>query len=121
MIASRRRDQVCAVCAQPLPRERQRRTGRRRRFCSDRCKQAAFRNRKAEILVAAHPTPGALRNAENSGVGSTPSAARKRGRASHVELLGGGHGMSSAGYGLDPTTVRNIIDAEVGPSRSLKR
>jgi hypothetical protein len=29
--------------------------------------------------------------------------------------------MSRAGYRLDATTVRNVIDMEVGPSRKLGR
>jgi hypothetical protein len=68
MTAPRRRPDECAVCAQPLPRVRQRPTGRRRRFCSNRCRQTAFRNRQAEILVGAHRSPGALRNDGNTGV-----------------------------------------------------
>jgi hypothetical protein len=51
--ASRRRDQDCADCARPLPRDPQRRAGRRRWFCLNTCRQHEFRNRQAEILLAA--------------------------------------------------------------------
>jgi endogenous inhibitor of DNA gyrase (YacG/DUF329 family) len=121
MTASHRRHHECAACAQPFPRDNQRYTGRTRQFCSDRCRRAAFRDRQAKILIAAHRRAGASQNEENNGVGSRPSEAENRDRAPCVDLLGGGRRMSWRGYRLDAKTVKNIIDAEIGPSRKLGR
>jgi hypothetical protein len=72
---------TCQHCGQEiLPRRlRGKIVGRGRRFCSDKCRQAAFRNAD---FARRYQTPEALRNGKNNSTSSTVSNGDFAGRAS---------------------------------------
>jgi hypothetical protein len=94
--ASRLHGGICAHCgAEILPRRlRDKVVGRDRRFCSNKCRQAAFRN--ADFARRHHPL-GALRNDQKSSVISEGCEGDFPGRASSP---------------IDNETWREVLDTE---------
>jgi hypothetical protein len=85
------------------------RSGRRREFCSNACRQASFRNADfGRRYRALDP----LRNTEKTAATSIAYQGEKQGRAFPLDLLG--HGRRWPGPSLDPELRRKIIRAELG-------
>jgi hypothetical protein len=101
----------CAVCGKEFFLGR--RGGRRREYCSDACRQVAFRN-----TGRFRPPPYvALRNVKNSPVVSTPSKGKNRGRATArwpLDLVGGRY-RGSPSRNVAQAVRRIILSTEVGP------
>jgi endogenous inhibitor of DNA gyrase (YacG/DUF329 family) len=90
------------------------RSGRRRHFCSNACRQAHFRNAEWDRR---YQVPDPLRNAKNNPTTSAVCEGKNRGRGSilspadwPIDLLGG----CRRGSGLDPELARKIIEIECG-------
>ena len=98
---------TCAICGGGLDHKR---VGRIRRFCSDKCRDGARRDRSfvgaARVVAQTHET------AENTPTNSTASKGENRGRAFPVDLLG--HGYRWPGSELDPELRRHILAVELG-------
>jgi hypothetical protein len=98
---------TCAVCGVGLDHKR---VGRIRRFCSDKCRDGARRDRSfvgaARVVAQTHETT------ENTPTNSMASKGKNRGRAFPVDLLG--HGYRWPGSGIDPELRRNILAVELG-------
>jgi endogenous inhibitor of DNA gyrase (YacG/DUF329 family) len=106
----------CLQCGREFWRGK--RNGRKRRFCSNACRQAYFRNAEWDRRYQASDP---LRNAENSAEQSIACSGQNRGRAFPVDLVGGGS-FRWPGSGLDPELVRKILAVELaGPLRGTKR
>jgi hypothetical protein len=67
----------CAVCQRPL--RNVRRWGRKKRYCSNRCRSAARRTRN--FVSSGYKTTATTRNGKNSTAFSTAFEAQKPGRA----------------------------------------
>jgi endogenous inhibitor of DNA gyrase (YacG/DUF329 family) len=104
------RNAVCENCGGKIARKRD---GRIRRYCSDRCRQQAFRYAKTG---QAYPSSQALRNDGNTPASSMPSEGHFGGRGSRFkaprDLLG--HAcFQFHGPRLEPAVARAIADREI--------
>lgn len=99
----------CQVWRKPLPR---RRVGRTRNYCSDKCRDAARRNRDSVSFVAArYPGEQNSRNAENSPFSSKFYSSENRGRAP-LNILGGSPWPNA--MRIEPDLRHRIVLAEIG-------
>jgi hypothetical protein len=102
----------CAVCGKPFI---ARHTGRKRLFCSSRCRTEARRQRS--FVSPGYPSAKTTRNAENSSANSTACKAQNSDRGSRfsvpLDLLGGRYQWPSASR-LDPELRRRILAIELG-------
>jgi hypothetical protein len=103
----------CAICGRGLDHKR---VGRIRKFCSDKCRDKARRDR--DFVGAFGPSPTEVaRTHESTKNSSTKSAVcegAKRGRAFPVDLVGGGSFKWPGATAIDPELRRKIINAEFG-------
>jgi hypothetical protein len=102
---------TCAVCGAGLDHKR---VGRIRKFCSDRCRDEARRDRN--FVGAFGPTPTEVaqthETTENTSTNSVACKDEKRGRAFPLDVLG--HGFRWPASGLDAELCGRIISAELG-------
>jgi hypothetical protein len=103
---------TCAVCGGGLDHKR---VGRIRKFCSDRCRDEARRDR--DFVGAFRPPPAEVaqthETAENTPTNSMACRGENRGRAFPIDLVGGG-AFKWPGSGLDSELRRNILAVELG-------
>jgi hypothetical protein len=102
----------CENCGKKLA---TRRFGRARRFCSSKCRQAAFRYAQFEKNFAPINGLGALRNASKTTTISNDCKAENGDRAFGVaprNILGGYRWPSPTA--IKPTKLQAIIAAEIG-------
>jgi hypothetical protein len=115
---------TCAVCGSGLDHKR---VGRIRKFCSDRCRDEARRDRN---FVGAFGSPAievarAHETTKNPADRSAVCGGQKRGRGSilsptdwPIDLIGG----CRRGSELDPELARKIIEIECsGPLKGFRR
>jgi len=111
---------TCAVCGRGLDHKR---VGRIRKFCSDRCRDEARRDR--DFVGAFRPPPTEVaqthETTENNPANSVACRGENRGRAFPIDLVGGGFRWPGATV-LDPELRRNILAVELGgPLRRVRR
>ena len=87
------------------------RSGRKRQFCCNACRQAHFRNPEFDRR---YQVPAPLRNAENTPINSMACKGKKRGRAFPVNLLGGGAFKWPGAATVDSELRRRIVETELG-------
>jgi hypothetical protein len=100
----------CLVCSAPLDPKR---GSRRQRYCSNACRQSAFRTKK---WTRRYETPDPLRSVRNNGVASTACKAGFGDRAP-LELLGGGYRWPGAARPEIVGIVHDVIEREIGGAR----
>jgi len=101
---------TCEQCGKPL---RTKRAGRKRRYCSNRCRSAARRNRGwgTSFVSRGYPNEGATRNEPKSATQSEPSQAEKCDLAFPIDILGGSRRWRGR---LDRELLRSIVEQEIG-------
>jgi hypothetical protein len=87
----------CAECKRPLPRAR--RLGRKRRYCSNKCRSAARRTRN--FVSGRYPSSRATQNAKNNPANTTACEGENAGRG-------------SAKVALTPALWETIVEIETG-------
>jgi hypothetical protein len=107
-----KRKLTCAICGAGLDHKR---VGRIRKFCSDRCRDEARRDRDFVGSFGSPPTEVARTHetAENTPTNSMACKGEKRDRASPLDLLGHGFRWSGA-TAIDPELRRRIVETELG-------
>jgi len=103
---------TCIGCGAPLMPKR---GSRRQRYCSNACRQSAFRAKK---WVERYKIPDPLRSVENNGVKSKACKGDFRDRAP-LELLGHSFRWPGAARPGRAAVIRNIIDREIGGAAQL--
>jgi hypothetical protein len=99
----------CKVCGQQVPR---RRIGRARKYCSDKCRDAARRGRNFRGFGSTrYPSEAIPRNVENSSFTSNHCKGENRGRAP-LNILGGSPWPDAVR--IEPDLWRRIVLAEIG-------
>jgi hypothetical protein len=100
----------CEQCGKPL---KTKRSGRKRRYCSSRCRSAARRYRGwgANFVSRGYPTEAKLQNGSEKSTISAPSQGEKRDLAFPIDVLGGGNRWP---WRLDRGLLRTIIEREIG-------
>lgn len=98
---------TCTSCGANLDPKR---GSRRQRFCSDACRQSAFRAKK---WVEQYGIPEALRSVQNNSVVSRPCKGDFVDRPSPLNILGGYRWHDSVP--VDRAVLTKIICAELGP------
>jgi hypothetical protein len=106
-----KRKLVCSICGAGLQHER---VGRIRRYCSDRCRDGARRDREHRVSwMPATQVTKTHETVEKPPVISVACKAGNRGRAFALDLLGHGYKWPGAER-LDPELTRKIVRAELG-------
>jgi hypothetical protein len=107
---------TCEFCGVGLTHKR---TGRIRKYCSDRCRDAARRERQFASFVGAFgPTHTEIarthETTEKSSTNSMTCKTEKSGRGSPVNLFGGGSFVFPDAIKVDPVLRRKIVLAAFG-------
>lgn len=97
---------LCECCRKPL---RLKLKGRKRRFCSNRCRSAARRNR--DFVSSGYPNSATTQNDERNAAKAVISGAENRDQASPVNVVGNGYRWPRR---LDPKLVAKIVEREIG-------
>jgi endogenous inhibitor of DNA gyrase (YacG/DUF329 family) len=103
----------CEICGKKLTLHR---LGRARRFCSSRCRQAAFRNAQFKKKLVSINWPGVLRNSSEKPTNSNGCKSKNGDRGFDVSLprnILGGYRWPTAAV-IKPATLQAIIRAEIG-------
>ena len=99
----------CSACGEPM---RVKRAGRKRDFCSSKCRQAAYRDRAfgRKFGAPSYDPSRALRNAPKNATTSTAfDLQNRRPRDWPIDLVGGHRG----GRRLEPDLTANIFSVEL--------